>query len=261
VRAGGEKAAALFAQAVQAYRNALEVRTKADLPQDWAWTQSNLGSALDDEGDRASGDLAVALLEQAVQAYRSALEVRTRADLPQEWAMTQNNLGNALMDEGERTSGDKAAALLAQAVEAFQNALQVYTRADLPQSWAVMELNIMEADFVSSRFEDCFKQAEILTDDVLWGSLDYSRDAMRFACAAAAGQHAAARDALKVLSAKAPAVKTSAYDYSGILRFLSASPAFANGRASWIALFTAVQNGDSAGMTAALHQLEPILQQ
>jgi hypothetical protein len=84
---------------------------------------------------------------------------------------------------------------------------------------------------------------------------------MRFACAVAAGQHAAARDALKVLSAKAPAVKTSAYDYSGILRFLANSPAFAAGRASWIALFTAVQNGDSAGLTAALHQLEPILQQ
>jgi len=260
-RVGGEKAAALFAQAVQAYRNALEVYTKADLPQDWARTLSNFGSALEDEGDRASGDQAAALLDQAVQAYRSALEVRTKADLPQDWAATQNNLGNALMDEGERASGDKAAALLAQAVEAFQNALQVYTRADLPRSWAVIELNIMEADFVSSRFEDCFKTTEILTDDTLWGSLDYSRDAMRLACAVAAGQHAAARDALKVLSAKAPAVKTSAYDYSGILRFLSSSPVFANGRASWIALFTAIQNGDSAGMTAALHQLEPILQQ
>jgi tetratricopeptide (TPR) repeat protein len=257
-RVGGEKAPALFAQAVQAYRNALEVYTKADLPQDWARTLSNLGSALEDEGDRTSGDQAAALLDQAVQAYRSALEVRTKAGLPQDWAATQNNLGNALMDEGERASGDKAAALLAQAVEAFQNALQVYTRADLPQGWAAIELNIMEADFVSSRFEDCFKTTEILTNDMLWGSLDYSRDAMRFACAVAAGEHAAARDALKVLSAKAPAVKTSAYDYSGILRFLSSSPAFANGRASWIALFTAVQNGDSAGMTAALHQLEPI---
>ena len=198
------------------------------------------------------------MFDQAVQAFRSALEVRTKADLPQEWAATQNDLGNALMDEGERASGDKAAALLAEAVEAFQNALQVYTRVDLPQGWAAIELNIMEADFVSSHFQDCFKQTEILTDDMLWGSLDYSRDAMRFACAVEAGEHASARDALKVLYAKAPAVKTGAYDYSGILRFLSNSPAFAPRRASWIALFTAVQNGDSAGMTAALHQLEPI---
>ncbi|MGD0902795.1 MAG: hypothetical protein ABR924_07620 [Terracidiphilus sp.] len=260
-RASGDKAAALFDQAVETYQNALQVYTKADLPQDWARTESNLGSAWKDEGERSSGEKAAALLDQAVQAYRSALEVRTKADLPQGWATTQNNLGTALMDEGERASGDKAAALLGQAVEAFQNALQVYTKADVPRSWAVMEFNIMEVEFVSSRFEDCFKQAEILTDDVLWGSLDYSRDAMHFACVAAAGQHTAARDALKVLSAKAPAVKTSGYDYSGILRFLSNSPAFAPGRTSWIALFTSLQNGDSAGMTAALHQLEPLLQQ
>jgi tetratricopeptide (TPR) repeat protein len=260
-RVRGEKAAALFAQAVDAYRNALEVRTKADLPQDWAWTQSNLGTALVDEGDRASADQAASLLDQAVQAYRSALEVRTKSDLPQGWAGTQNDLGNALMDEGERASGDKAAALLAQAVEAFQNALQVYTRADEPRGWVAIEINIMEVDLVSSHFADCSKQAEILPDSMLWGSLDYSRDVMRLACTAAAGQPAAAHDALKDLSAKAPAVTKSAYDYSGILRFLLNSPAFANGRASWVALFTAVQNGDSAGMTAALQQLEPTLQQ
>ncbi len=38
-RASGDKAAALFDQAVQAYRSALEVYTKADLPQDWATTE------------------------------------------------------------------------------------------------------------------------------------------------------------------------------------------------------------------------------
>ena len=35
----------LLAQAVQAFRVALEVRTKANLPQDWAKTQFLLGSA------------------------------------------------------------------------------------------------------------------------------------------------------------------------------------------------------------------------
>ncbi len=78
---------------MQAYRSALEVYTKADLPQDWASTQINLGNALDEEGERASGDKAAALLDQAVQAYHSALEVYTKADLPQDWARTQNDLG------------------------------------------------------------------------------------------------------------------------------------------------------------------------
>ena len=67
-RASGDKAAALFDQAVQADRSVLEVYTKADLPQEWAMTQNNLGLALWDEGERASGDKAMALLAQAVQA-------------------------------------------------------------------------------------------------------------------------------------------------------------------------------------------------
>ncbi len=195
-RASGDKAAALLDQAVQAFRSALEVYTKADLPQDWAdsanqsrdcarWTresgraetrlppcsikrcrrfavrsrstpkptlpqdwartQSNLGIALWNEGERASGDKAVALLDQAVQAYRSALEVYTKADLPQDWAATQNNLGTALMDEGERASGDKAAALFDQAAQAYRSALEVFTKADLPQDWANTQNNLGNA--------------------------------------------------------------------------------------------------------------------
>jgi hypothetical protein len=120
---------------------------------------------------------------------------------------------------------------------------------------------MMEVDLVSSHFADCVKQADILPESMLWGSLDYSRDMMSLACTAAAGQASADREALKGLSAKAPAVTKSAYSYGGILRFVSNSPVFANGRASWVALFTAVQNGDSAAMTAALQQLERILQQ
>ena len=55
-RAGGGKAMALFDQAVEVFKKALEVRTKAALPQDWAWTQNGLGVALWDEGIRSSGD-------------------------------------------------------------------------------------------------------------------------------------------------------------------------------------------------------------
>ena len=46
----GDKAAGLLDQAVEAFRGALEVCTKADLPQDWARTQNNLGIALMDRG-------------------------------------------------------------------------------------------------------------------------------------------------------------------------------------------------------------------
>ena len=95
-RSAGEEGRKLLEDAVAAYRSALEVRTKADLPQDWAKTQNNLGTALAELGTRSGGEEGRKLLEDAVAAYRSALEVYTKADLPQDWAMTQNNLGIAL---------------------------------------------------------------------------------------------------------------------------------------------------------------------
>ena len=66
---------------------------------------------------------------------------------------------------------------------------------------------------------------------------------------------------MRPLRRRRPVLKAGYWDFSGTIHFLSNSPAFRKGRASWIALLTAIQNGDSAGMTAALHQLEPILQQ
>ena len=108
-----------------AYRSALEVRTKAELPQDWARTQNNLGTALRELG-RRSGDKEQGrkLLQEAVAVYRSALEVYTKADLPQDWARTQNNLGTALKELGkhsdDKEEGDK---LLREAVAAYRSAL------------------------------------------------------------------------------------------------------------------------------------------
>jgi tetratricopeptide (TPR) repeat protein len=131
-----------LAQSVEAYRAVLEVYTKADLPQDWAMTQNNLGIALWDQGERSSGAEATELLAQSVEAYRAALEVRTKADLPQDWASTQNNLGTALSDQGERSSGAEATKLLAQSVEAYRAVLEVYTKADLPQDWAMTQSNL-----------------------------------------------------------------------------------------------------------------------
>ena len=37
---------------MEAYRQALTVRTRDDLPQDWATTQNNLGTALQGLGER-----------------------------------------------------------------------------------------------------------------------------------------------------------------------------------------------------------------
>jgi tetratricopeptide (TPR) repeat protein len=91
-------------EAVTAYRDALQERTRERVPLDWAATQNNLGDALWRLGERESG---TARLEEAVTAFRAALTERTREKVPRAWAMTRNNLGNALQALGERESGTK----------------------------------------------------------------------------------------------------------------------------------------------------------
>jgi tetratricopeptide (TPR) repeat protein len=144
IRRGGKEGAALLAQAVQAHRNALEIRTKQDLPQQWAETQNNLGAALQELGIRRVGKEGAALLAQAVQAYRNALEIRTKQDLPQQWATTQNNLGTALKAKGIRTFGKEGATLLALAETAFRKALEVRTFEYLPVQYAQTQYNLAE---------------------------------------------------------------------------------------------------------------------
>ena len=93
---GGPEGQRRLSEAVEAYRQALTVYTRDDLPQEWATTQNNLGGALWALGQRLGGPEGLRRLNEAVEAYRQALTVRTRDDLPQDWALTQNNLGTAL---------------------------------------------------------------------------------------------------------------------------------------------------------------------
>jgi tetratricopeptide (TPR) repeat protein len=259
--ASGDKAAGLLDEAVRAYRSALEVYTKANQPQEWASAQNNLGIALMDAEEWAGADKAAGLLDQAVQAYRSALEVRTKADLPQDWAATQNNLGLALEEEGELASGDRAVALFDQADQAYRSALEVYTKADLPEKWAGTQMNRMELNLWAGHFTVCLQQAAVLEDNSLPPPGLAIRDAMKLACQWGTGDRGAAAATETALASKPPVFQTDFWDFTGTIHFLSHSPAFEKGRASWIALFTSLQNGDSAGMTAALHQIEPLLQQ
>ena len=53
-----------------AYRQALTVRTRDDLPQQWATTQNNLGIALRALGERLGGPEGLRRLSEAVEAHR-----------------------------------------------------------------------------------------------------------------------------------------------------------------------------------------------
>jgi tetratricopeptide (TPR) repeat protein len=116
------KSTELFSQAATAFRRALAVSRRQQLPQQWAQTQNNLGQALYNQGIRSEGAIAMELLGQAVAAYRSALEVYTREQLPQQWAMTKINLKDLLEKLGDlkRAQGD-----LASAVSSYKEGLAI----------------------------------------------------------------------------------------------------------------------------------------
>ncbi|MBF9044794.1 tetratricopeptide repeat protein [Rhodobacterales bacterium HKCCE4037] len=123
-------------QAIDAYRAALEVRTREASELDWAMTQNNLGIALRNLGTR-TGDPET--LREAIEAYRAALEVRTREASEMQWAMTQNNLGAALTELGTRTGNPDT---LQDAITAYRAALEVHTREASEMQWATTQNNL-----------------------------------------------------------------------------------------------------------------------
>ncbi|MCA3551112.1 MAG: hypothetical protein IOC76_00365, partial [Rhodobacter sp.] len=155
IRTEGAAGAALLGQAVDAYRAALEVYTRADHPVHWATATQNLASALQEQGIRTGGAAGAALLGQAVEAYRAALEVRTRADHPVHWAMTVQNLAGAQQEQRIRTGGAAGAALLGQAGEAYRAALEVRTRADHPVDWALTQENMALLEQARAAHDTC----------------------------------------------------------------------------------------------------------
>jgi CHAT domain-containing protein len=123
--------------AIECYRLALEVYTRAAYPEQWAMTQMNLAVAYSSRirGERAAN------LEQSIECYQLALEVYTRPHYPQDWARTQMNLANAYSD---RIRGERAANL-EKSIECYQLALEVYTRPHYPQDWARTQMNLAGA--------------------------------------------------------------------------------------------------------------------
>jgi tetratricopeptide (TPR) repeat protein len=72
-RSGAEEGRKLLEDAVAAYRSALEVYTKADLPQYWAGTQYNLSDALGAMGNQLEGEEGLKRKREAVELLRDVV--------------------------------------------------------------------------------------------------------------------------------------------------------------------------------------------
>ena len=115
-------------KAIDAYQQALQVRTHEAMPAEWAQSMHNLASAYTERirGDRAQN------IEKAIDAYQQALQVITRETQPAEWAQSMNNLALAHQN---RIRGDRAQNI-EKAIDAYQQTLQVRTHEAMPVEWA-----------------------------------------------------------------------------------------------------------------------------
>ena len=164
-------------------RSALEVRTRADLPQDWATTQNNLGDALKELGTRSAGEEGRKLLQDAVAAYRSALEVMTKADLPQDWATTQNNLGDALGVLADQLGGEEGLKRKREAVDLLRDVAS-YQPDDLSRYRLASALGDLAFNLVlNSQFAEAqtrCEEAQRLVDEIGDGVQKSDRDKLIF---------------------------------------------------------------------------------
>ena len=127
--------------AITAYANALRVRTEAELPQDYAMTNNNLGTAYNALAPFSAKP--AEQIEKAIAAYAHALRVYTEGELPQDWAGTNNNLGNAYSSLAPFSANP--AEQIEKAIAAYANALRIRTEAELPQAWATTNNNLGNA--------------------------------------------------------------------------------------------------------------------
>ncbi len=127
--------------AINAYTNALRVRTEAELPHAWARTKNNLGNAFISLAHLTENPKQQ--IENAIEAFTSALRVYTEADLPQDWAAINSNLGNAYGALAPFSENPKQQ--IKKAIEAYTNALRVSTEAELPHAWAATNNNLGNA--------------------------------------------------------------------------------------------------------------------
>jgi hypothetical protein len=121
---------------------------------------------------------------------------------------------------------------------------------------------MLDMDFTTGRFQDCVKQAAAIDDASIPAPavpMILIRDSMKLVCQWAAGDKTAAQETGKSLAAKTAGEQKIGWEFAAVRHYISASPAFAAGRASWTDLFESLEQGDGAAMAGDLQQLEEVM--
>jgi tetratricopeptide (TPR) repeat protein len=107
--------------AIEAYEEALAVRTRESHPEEYAETQNLFGRALVILSGPASGPEDGANLKRSIRAFEEALAVRTPESSPEEYAETQNNLGIAYRNLSKLEDREEN---LERSIRAYEEALR-----------------------------------------------------------------------------------------------------------------------------------------
>ena len=121
---------------------------------------------------------------------------------------------------------------------------------------------MVEADLTTSRLDDCARLAAAIDDAALLlrqRPMMLIRDTMRLACQWGGDKRPPRSRPKRCSLPETAQLAKTGWDFAGMLHFLASCPAFADGRASWIALFQSLEDGNGAAMTGALDQLEEVM--
>lgn len=132
-----ENDAARLTEAIEAFTNALEVRTRERYPEAWGATQGHLADALRFLGANRKD---LQRLEQAAVAYHAAMESQRRDRVPLAWASLQARLGVTLWAIGDTAD---SAGRLDDAAIAFRMALGEYDRRRTPAEWLITQRRLV----------------------------------------------------------------------------------------------------------------------
>ena len=124
--------------ALEAFGEALTIRTRAADQLGWANIQNSIGAVYTLIGATEEGTEA---LEQAMAAYQAALTVLTREAYPADWAATTGNLAGALGFLARRTGEPD---IYRQSLALMQEAHDAISKEDDPEAWATSLLDIAQ---------------------------------------------------------------------------------------------------------------------
>jgi tetratricopeptide (TPR) repeat protein len=224
-RTGGEAGTRLLAEAVAAYREALEIRTREHLSQDWAQTQNNLAKALRQLED----------WQGAVEAYRNVLTLYPDYD---EGYVSANTLYQEKL-----FAYPEAFALSQQWLERHPDDLSAQT-------------NFAEAHFTTGRFAEAETRIAALLAN---HKLDFNTGlAMRMVYVATLfplNRPASVQPALTALRdfvQNLPSDFESNWSFEGSKHFIGSEPTLAPSRAWLLELFAAVEEKDAQKRLSAL---------